>query len=166
MLGALRRAGGDPVAALVSLGEDPLVAEILAADARLAGPDGGRTYASEYARRVARGRARGATTAREAAGHRAEPVTGAAMSAMFVEVGYAVVDNLTLTERARVARWNSIAGHLDGGTVTAAEFRRRVKAWRSFRGLIFEWDPAIVVATLDERRQAGETVFEYRGRRG
>lgn len=162
-LAVLRAEGGDPVAALVRLGENRASAELLVLSSRLAGPD--RDYAAEYARRQARGRRLGARSAREGAGHRAEPLAPAGITAMFEGRGFAMVENPTLAERRRINRWNAYAAHLDAGNITPERFRRLIRSWRPLRGERFESDPEVVLATLTARREAGEEVYEYPGRR-
>jgi len=120
--------------------------------------------AEEYAHRQATGRRRGATTAREAAGHHAQPEP-AAMSAILVDAGFTVLDSPSRRERSRIARWNSLAGQLVDGEMTSSEFRRRIRTWRPIRDDRFESNPELVLAILDARRIAGDSVFIYEGRR-
>jgi hypothetical protein len=167
MLGALRRSGGEPVEALVSLGEDRVVAELLALDARRVGPDGGRTFSAEYRRRVARGRARGARSAREAAGHPGpEPRDARTMAAIFEGTGWATVDGVTDGEARRLGRYGARVGELVTGQLSPSRFRRLVGSWASFRGERFEATPGVVIAIVEARREAGEDLFPYQGRRG
>ena len=120
--------------------------------------------AAEYERRQSRGRRLGATTARAAVGH-GGPLPPASITAMFRDLGFSTVETPTASERRRLNRWNSLVAQLDAGRLLPKGFERRVRAWRPFRGERFEWDPTIVVATMGERRDAGETTYEYAGRR-
>lgn len=166
MLGALRRHGGEPVAALVALGEDALTAELVAAEARLLGPDGGRTYAAEYARRLERGRLRGARTAREATGRPRSDLPGRSMSTLLDDPPrWTVVDELTASEARRVARYASLLGHLAAGEISPRSFRRRVGSWRPIRSGYFLATADVALVLLEERREGGEDVFIYEGRR-
>jgi hypothetical protein len=87
------------------------------------------------------------------------------MSAMFAGVGWAVVEAPTVGERARIARWNARAGELRVGQISGERFRRIIRTWAPLRGARFEADPERVLAVLRERDEAGEQLFEYRGRR-
>ena len=117
-----------------------------------------------YDRRQARGRRLGVATARAAVGH-GGALPSASITAMFRNVGFATVENPTAAERRRLARWNARAGELRQGFITPARFRRLVGSWAEFRGQRLESDPDVVLATLSERSEAGETLFEYVGRR-
>lgn len=87
------------------------------------------------------------------------------MSAIFRAIGWHVVEDMSESERQRIARWNARAGELLEGEISPERFRRLVGSWRPLREMRFEDDPNIVVATLAERREAGEDVFIYEGRR-
>lgn len=87
------------------------------------------------------------------------------MSAMFVGVGWADVQAPSPGERRRIARWNARAGELRQGQITPERFRRLVGTWAPLRGVRFETDPAVVLATLAERAEGGEDLFRYEGRR-
>ena len=87
------------------------------------------------------------------------------MSAMFAGIGWAEVQAPSPSERRRVARWNARAGELRQGQISPERFRRLVGSWSEFRGLRFEADPAVVLATLAERAEGGEDLFRYEGRR-
>lgn len=115
-----------------------------------------------YARREAR-RAPG-ETARAAAGHRKKAPAGG-MSAIFREVGFSVIEAPTPGERRRLGRFNARVGELVEGQISPRRFERMVGGWRPLRGMTFENDPAVVLATLDIRREAGDEVFIYEGRR-
>ena len=84
---------------------------------------------------------------------------------MFRGLGFSTVENPTAPERRRLNRWNSLVAQLDAGRLSPRAFERRVKGWRPFRGETFEWDPAVVTATMTERRDAGEDTYRYEGRR-
>jgi hypothetical protein len=84
---------------------------------------------------------------------------------MFRGAGFSRVENPMAAERRRIARWNARAGELRQGQITPGRFRQLVGSWAPFRGDRFESDPAVVLATLAERAEADETLFEYRGRR-
>ena len=120
--------------------------------------------AAEYERRQSRGRRLGATTARAAVGH-GGPLPPASITAMFRDLGFSTVENPTAAERRRLNRWNSLVAQLVAGRLSPKGFERRVKAWRPFRGAAFEWNAEIITATMGERRDAGETTYEYTGRR-
>ncbi len=87
------------------------------------------------------------------------------MSAMFVDVGWAEIQAPAPGERRRIARWNALAGELRQGQITPERFRKRVGSWAPLRGERFEFDPDVVLATLAERAESGDVLFEYRGRR-
>jgi len=117
-----------------------------------------------YRQRVA-GRPEG-VTARTAAGHEPAAARGAtAMSTILVGRGWVVLDDLSRGERVRLARYDALLSNLSTGDLSGAAFYRRVSGWAPIRGERFESDPAVALAILDERRQSGETLFEYRGRR-
>lgn len=127
---------------------------------------GGRGTPEVRARRARAAYELGGTIHRAEAGHEGAAAREAvAMSGMFVGVGWADVQAPSPGERRRVARWNSRAGELRRGQITPERFRRLVGSWSEFRGLRFEADPAVVLATLAERAEGGEALFEYRGRR-
>ena len=117
-----------------------------------------------YDRRQARGRRLGAPTARAAVGHGARE-SGVSITAMFRGLGFATVEDPTPGERRRLGRWNSLGAQLEAGRLAPKEFERRVRTWKPFRDAQFEWDPSIITATMDERREAGLPTFEYVGRR-
>jgi len=115
-----------------------------------------------YARREAR-RAPG-ETARAAAGHRKAPPAGG-MSAIFREVGFSVIEAPTAGERRRLGRFNARVAELVEGQLSARRFERMIAGWRPLRGMRFESDPEVVLAILDIRRETGEDIFIYVGRR-
>jgi hypothetical protein len=117
-----------------------------------------------YRRRVERGRRLGASTARAGVGH-GGPLPPAQMSAIFREVGFAIVEDPTIAERARIARWNSRAGELRDGEISPTRFAHLVSSWAPVREMRFEWDASVVLANQDARRQSGEELFIYEGRR-
>lgn len=115
-----------------------------------------------YAKREAR-RAPG-ETARTAAGHRKTPPAGG-MSGIFKGAGFVVVEAPTPGERRRLGRFNARVAELVEGQITPRRFERMIAGWRPLRGMAFENDPEIILATLDIRRQVGEELFIYEGRR-
>lgn len=121
--------------------------------------------AVQYRRRVARGRARGITTARESVGQRVANLAPRVMSAIFRESGYAEVVDPTIGQASRLARYNARVGELVQGQITRQRFRAMVRSWRPLAGQRFEWTPTVVLAILGEREASGEPVFVYLGRR-
>jgi len=115
-----------------------------------------------YARREAR-RAPG-ESARAAAGHRKAPPAGG-MSAIFREVGFSVIESPTRGERRRLGRFNARVAELVEGQISPRRFERQIGGWRPLRGMTFENDPEVILATLDIRRESGDEVFIYEGRR-
>jgi len=115
-----------------------------------------------YARREAR-RAPG-ETARAAAGHRKAPPAGG-ISGVFKNVGFVVVEAPTAGERRRLGRYNARLAELVEGQISPRRFERMIGAWRPLRGMRFETDPEVVLAILDIRRETGEDIFIYVGRR-
>jgi len=115
-----------------------------------------------YERREAR-RAPG-ETARAAAGHRKAPAAGG-MSGVFKDAGFVVIENPTPGERRRLGRFNARVGELVEGQISPRRFERMIGGWRPLRGMRFESDPEVVLAILDIRRETGEDIFIYVGRR-
>jgi len=115
-----------------------------------------------YARREAR-RAPG-ETARAAAGHRKAPAAGG-MSGVFKDAGFVVIENPTPGERRRLGRFNARVAELVEGQISPRRFERQIGGWRPLRGMTFENDPEVILATLDIRRESGDEVFIYEGRR-
>jgi len=115
-----------------------------------------------YAKREGR-RAPG-ETARAAAGHR-KAIPQGGMSGIFKGNGFVVVEAPTPGERRRLGRFNARVAELVEGQLSARRFERQVGGWRPLRGMRFENDPEIILATLDIRRQVGEEIFIYEGRR-
>ena len=133
---------------------------------RWIGRFGGRGAPEVRARRAKAAYELGGIIRRAEAGH--EPAAARAavtMSAMFVGLGWSSIEAPNRAERSRIARWNSLVAQLVAGRITPKSFERRVKVWRPFRGESFEWDPAVITATMDARREAGLPTFEYTGRR-
>lgn len=168
VLRALRSSGGDPAAALARLGVDPLEADALAFAARMQGSDqGGRNYFAEYQARLARGRRLGARTAREAAGHPGpEPREPRSMPGIFEGVGWAEVHEVTDAEARRLGRYGARVGELVTGQLSPARFRRLIASWAPLRWERLEATPGVAIAIVEARREAGEDLFPYQGRRG
>lgn len=118
-----------------------------------------------YRRRVV-GRGEG-VTARMAAGHETLAARqGISISVMLAGRGFVELEGLSRSERRRAARWNARAGELLAGQISRARFRRLVGSWAPLSdGSRFESTPDVVVSVLAERGEAGESLFEYRGRR-
>jgi len=115
-----------------------------------------------YARREAR-RAPG-ESARAAAGHRQAPAAGG-MSGIFKDAGFVVIESPTRGERRRLGRFNARLAELAQGQLSPRRFERQIGGWRPLRGMTFENDPEVILATLDIRRESGDEVFIYEGRR-
>ena len=127
---------------------------------------GGRGAPEVRTRRARAAYELGGTIRRAEAGH--EPAAAreaVAMSALLTGIGWAEVQAPTPGERRRIARWNSRAGELRHGHISPERFRRLVGSWAPLRGERFEFDPDVVLATLAERAESGEALFEYPGRR-
>lgn len=103
-------------------------------------------------------------TVREALGHRKTAPQGG-MSGVFKDAGFVVVENPDRAERRRLGRFNARVAELVEGQLSARRFERMIAGWRPLRGMAFENDPEIILATLDIRRQVGEELFIYEGRR-
>lgn len=118
-----------------------------------------------YRRRVA-GRGAG-VTARTAAGH--EVRSARAITAMSTLLDgpprWAVLEDLSRGERVRQARYDAMLSNLSTGDMRGATFRRRVSQWAPIRGEKFLADPAAALAILEERREAGDPLYIYKGRR-
>ena len=116
-----------------------------------------------YRRRLA---TRPGATARERAGHEPVAAPERVMLALFDgPPRWVELHGLTRGEARRVARYDSLLGHLAAGDVSGSAFRRRVSAWAPLRGERFLADPETVRALLVERAEAGEALFRYEGRR-
>lgn len=102
-------------------------------------------------------------TARQALGHRPAPPP-AAMSAILRGRGFVIVEAPSRSERSRIARYDSLIGQLRWNELDPRAFQRRVRRWRTLRGEHFEDNPAVVLAILATRAEAGETLFIYEGR--
>lgn len=87
------------------------------------------------------------------------------MSTILAGTGWTVLEDLSRAERVRIARYAALSSNLTTGDISPQTFRRRVNSWAPIRGELFESDPSVVLAILDDRRQGGEETFEYRGRR-
>jgi hypothetical protein len=78
---------------------------------------------------------------------------------------WTVLEDVTRGEARRLARYDAMMSNLVQGDISPPAFERRVGAWRPIRGERFLADPAAVMAILDMRRQVGDPVFIYEGRR-
>ncbi len=117
-------------------------------------------YRAQYEERIAR---RPGVSARQAAGHIPVGAEETRLSAIFRDVGFAVVVGAGRADRRRLARYDSLVGQLRGGSLSGAAFRRRVSGWKPYgaEGLRFEFDPEIVLAILAIREASGEDLFVY-----
>ena len=119
-----------------------------------------------YAARQAAGARKGLGRGRASAGHEAPGGRARALSTLLDSPPrWTVLDNVTRGEARRLARYDAMMSNLVQGDLSPRAFQRRVGAWRPIRGERFLADPAAVMAILDMRRQAGEVVFIYEGRR-
>lgn len=143
-----------------------------------------RDYRAEYERRKERAAQRGSTfyrqrverdvarglTPSQAGGHPREgeapasAVTGhgfAETSLFTREAGDIVtLPDATAAEATRVARYLRITRSLQHGTITPAEFQRRVSRWEPIRGQHFLADPQRVLA-LQQTLDRDEILFRY-----
>lgn len=119
--------------------------------------------AEAYRRRLA---TRPGRTARERAGHEAHGAPERVMLALLDgPPRWAELHGLSRGEARRVARYDSLLGHLAAGDISGAAFRRRVSSWAAIRGERFLADPDLALALLSERAEGGESLFRYEGRR-
>ena len=119
-----------------------------------------------YEERQAAGARKGLGRGRASAGHEAPGGQARSMSTLLDRPPrWTVLEDVTRGEARRLARYDAMMSNLVQGDLSPRAFQRRVGSWRPIRGERFLADPAAVMAILDMRRQVGDPVFIYEGRR-
>jgi hypothetical protein len=72
---------------------------------------------------------------------------------------------LDRAEARRLGRYDALVSQLSSGRISSAEFERRARALRPFRGEHFASDPNAVLARLDQLRAGDRETFVYRSGR-
>ncbi len=117
-------------------------------------------YRVEHERQLARRRP--GETIRQALGHPASSSTLPLISAFLDDPPrFAVLDNVTRRDAARVGKYENLVRQLRDGKITGDAFRRRVSRWRTVAGHRLLADPEAVLVLLDTLRAEDRELFVY-----